>query len=160
MNLSSLLGFVSLIGFVVGVSGVSITVNNTARRRSGRPGVMLAVVGLGIGLIFAAASSGLVLVGPTQVAVVFQSIGGDPTTNSLWPTPLGPGAHLIVPVIDQPFFYSAEVQTYTMSRTVSEGAQAGDDSVQVLTSDGQQVYIDVSVLYRIDPTQANLVHLK
>jgi len=54
--------------------------------------------------------------------VIFQSIGGDPATSSLWPTPLGPGVHIIVPIVNEPFFYSTEVQTYTMSKTASEGA--------------------------------------
>jgi len=58
MNLSSLLGFVSLIGFVMVIAGVAIAISNASQRRSGRPGVMLAVAGLVIGLIFAAASSG------------------------------------------------------------------------------------------------------
>src|SRR5258708_39084679 len=47
-----------------------------------------------------------------------------------------------------------------MSKTPNEGAKGGDDSVTVRTSDGQQVYIDVTVLYRINADKANIVHLK
>jgi regulator of protease activity HflC (stomatin/prohibitin superfamily) len=47
-----------------------------------------------------------------------------------------------------------------MSKTANEGQKSGDDSVAVRTKDGQQVYIDVSVLYGIDPSKANLVHIK
>jgi prohibitin 2 len=160
MNLSTILGFISLVGWVMVIAGAAMAISNAAQRRSGRPGVLLAVAGLVVGIIFFAASLGLILVGPTEVGVVFQSVGGDPSTNSLWPTPLGPGVHIIVPVINQTFIYTTEVQNYTMSKTAAEGAKYGDDSVQALTKDGQQVSFDVSVLFSVDPTKANLIHLK
>ena len=40
-----------------------------------------------------------------------------------------------------------------MSSTTSEGAVQGDDSIQARTKDGQQVFIDASVIYAVDPTQ-------
>src|SRR5215470_10887153 len=160
MTLGSLLGFVSLAGWLMVIGGAAIAITNASQNRSGRPGILLALVGLVIGLLFFIASTGLVEVGPTEVGVVFQRIGGDPATNGLWPTPLQPGVSIIVPIIDQPFIYSTGVQTYTMSKTPAEGQVQGDDSVSVLTSDGQPVSIDVSVLYSIDPAKVNLVHLR
>ncbi len=160
MNLSSLLGFLSLAGWVLVVAGAGLAISNASQNRKARPGIMLALVGLAIGVVFFLISSGLVLIGPTEVAVVFQSVGGDPGQNSLWPTPLGPGVHIIVPIINEPIIYSTEVRNYTMSKTANEGQKGGDDSVAVRTKDGQQVYIDVSVLYGIDPVKANLIHIK
>lgn len=160
MDLSSLLGFVSIAGWILAIAGGAIAVNSMSQRHNSRPGILLAIAGVIVGAIFFLLSNSLVLVGATQVAVVFQSVGGDPATNSLWPTPLGPGVHIVMPIINQPFIYSTEVRTYTMSKTPSEGAVSGDDSVSALTADGQQIYIDVSVLYSIDPAQANVVHLK
>src|SRR5258707_15158520 len=160
MTLNSILGFVSLVGWLMVIGGAGIAISNVAQNRSGRPGILLALVGLVVGILFFIASTGLVTVGATEVAVVFQSVGGDAATNSLWPVPLGPGVHIIVPVINEPYIYSTEVRNYTMSKTSNEGAKGGDDSVAVRTSDGQQVYIDVSILYRIDPDKANLIHLK
>src|SRR5258708_33997880 len=61
---------------------------------------------------------------------------------------------------NQVFIYSTEERNYTMSKTPNEGAKGGDDSVTVRTSDGQQGYIDVTVLYRINADKANIVHLK
>src|SRR5258707_6098227 len=160
MTLNSILGFVSLVGWLMVIGGAGIAISNVAQNRSGRPGILLALVGLVVGILFFIASTGLVTVGATEVAVVFQSVGGDPTTNSLWPVPLGPGVHIIVPVINEPFIYSTEIQNYTMSKTSNEGAQGGDDSVAVRTQDGQQVYLDVSVLYQVNASKANLVHIK
>jgi regulator of protease activity HflC (stomatin/prohibitin superfamily) len=45
-------------------------------------------------------------------------------------------------------------QTYTMSGVQDEGHKAGDDAIRVLTADGLEVTIDLSVLYRLSPDQA------
>ncbi len=160
MSISSLLGFISLAGWVMVVAGGGIAISNASRNQSGRAGILLALAGLVVGILFFIFSSGVVEVGANQVAVVFQQIGGDPTHNSLEPIPLRPGVHIIVPVINVPTIYSTQINTYTMSKTPSEGQLQGDDSVKARTKDGQQVDIDVSVLYGISPVDANIVHVK
>jgi regulator of protease activity HflC (stomatin/prohibitin superfamily) len=42
-------------------------------------------------------------------------------------------------------------QTYTMSGVHDEGSRSGDDAIRVLTADGLEVTIDLSVLYRLVP---------
>jgi regulator of protease activity HflC (stomatin/prohibitin superfamily) len=42
-------------------------------------------------------------------------------------------------------------QTYTMSGVHDEGQRSGDDAIRVLTADGLEVTIDLSVLYRLVP---------
>lgn len=42
-------------------------------------------------------------------------------------------------------------QNYTMSSIHDEGQQTGDDGIRVLSKDGLEVAIDLTVLYRIDP---------
>src|SRR5260221_1706010 len=160
MNLSTILGFLSLVGVLMVIGGVGLAVSNATQNRQARPGVMLAVVGVFIVVVFFLASAGLVEIGVTEVGVVFQGIGGDPANHNLWPDPLQPGVHIIVPVVNQVYTYSTEIHTYTMSRTQNEGAVSGDDSVAVRTSDGQQVYVDVTILYKVDPLKVNTVHLK
>jgi regulator of protease activity HflC (stomatin/prohibitin superfamily) len=164
MNLSSLLGLIALVGFIVAGLGVVLFVSNSVapqnQRKSGGPAGALIVLGLVIGALFFTASSGLVEVGPSEVAVVFQRIGGDPKNNSLWPEPLGPGIHIITPIINEPTIYSTERQNYTMARSMNEGQRQGDDSIEGRTSDGQVVKIDVSVIYAVSPTKANIVHIR
>lgn len=160
MSISALLGFLSLAGWIMVVAGGAIAINNASRNNSIRPGVLLALAGIIIGVLFFMFSSGVVQVSPDEVAVVFKQVGGDPAQNSLDPNPLGPGVHIIIPVINVPTIYSTRIQTYTMSKTANEGTVSGDDSVQTRTKDGQQVYIDVSVLYRVNPPDANLIHIK
>ena len=43
---------------------------------------------------------------------------------------------------------------YTMSGVHDEGNKEGDDAIKVLTADGLEVTIDLSVLYRVNPTEA------
>ena len=43
---------------------------------------------------------------------------------------------------------------YTMSGVNDEGHKSGDDAIKVLTADGLEVTIDLTVLYRVVPTEA------
>ncbi len=45
-------------------------------------------------------------------------------------------------------------QNYTMSGVHNEGEVAGDDAIRVLTADGLEVVIDLTVLYRVQSNQA------
>jgi regulator of protease activity HflC (stomatin/prohibitin superfamily) len=45
-------------------------------------------------------------------------------------------------------------QTYTMSGIHDEGQRSGDDAIRVLTADGLEVTIDLSVLYRLVPDES------
>ncbi len=160
MTLTSIMGFLSLAGWMAVLAGAGIAISNAAQNRPTRGGIALAAFGLVVGVVFFLASTGLVTVGATQVAVVFQSIGGDPEEGNLWKTPLGPGVHIIMPIINEPILYTTAVQTYTMSRVTDEGQVRRADAVEGRTRDGQQVLIDVSVLYRIDRDFANTLHRK
>jgi regulator of protease activity HflC (stomatin/prohibitin superfamily) len=144
------IGGLAIMGF-----GVFMIVQAMSRNDSVRSGVMLTVVGLVIAVLFFIVGMGLVEVQADEVAVVFNTLSGD-----LAKTPLGPGLHVIIPGVQDATIYSTAQQEYTMSGSVGEGAVRGDDAVVALTSDGQQVRIDVTVIYQIDPSNANAVHLK
>ena len=64
---------------------------------------------------------------------------------------LSPGLHWIIPIVESVQKYSIARQTYTMSSATSEGVVQGDDSIQARTKDGQQIFIDASVIYAVDP---------
>ncbi len=49
---------------------------------------------------------------------------------------------------------SIQTQNYTMSRTADEGQKLGDDAIRVLSKDGLEVIIDLTVLYKIIPGEA------
>ena len=47
-----------------------------------------------------------------------------------------------------------KTMNYTMSGIHDEGMKSGDDAIRVLTADGLEVTIDLSVLYRVVPADA------
>jgi regulator of protease activity HflC (stomatin/prohibitin superfamily) len=66
---------------------------------------------------------------------------------------LGSGLHVINPLLNIEKI-DVKTQNYTMSGVHDEGDKAGDDAIRVLTSDGLEVTIDLTVLYRVVSTDA------
>jgi regulator of protease activity HflC (stomatin/prohibitin superfamily) len=66
---------------------------------------------------------------------------------------LNSGLHFINPLMEVEHM-DIKTMNYTMSATHNEGNKAGDDAIRVLTSDGLEVTIDLSVLYHVVPSEA------
>jgi regulator of protease activity HflC (stomatin/prohibitin superfamily) len=66
---------------------------------------------------------------------------------------LSSGLNFVNPLMD---IKSIDVRTqnYTMSGVHNEGDVVGDDAIRVLTADGLEVVIDLTVLYRVQANQA------
>ncbi len=160
MNISSIFGLLAFVGLALAVGGVALGINNTLNRRSARPGTLLVIVGIVVAALFFVLSAGVVQIASNEVAVLFQPFSGDPAEGRLSKEPLGPGIHVIIPGINVPTVYSTRLQTYTMSGVSNEGQQAGDDSIKARTKDGQQVDLDVSIVFGINPASVNQLHLK
>ncbi len=77
--------------------------------------------------------------GEVGVKVLFGSV-----QNSVLPS----GLHFVNPLLDVKKL-DIKTQNYTMSGVNDEGNKAGDDAIRVLTSDGLEVTIDLTVLYRV-----------
>ena len=63
------------------------------------------------------------------------------------------GLHFINPLVDVNRL-DVRTQNYTMSAVKDEGDKEGDDAIRVLTSDGLEVIIDLTVLYRVQANEA------
>ena len=100
-------------------------------------------------------SLALVFVLPQQVAVVVSLI----SPGGVRPQPMRAGLHLIFPVLEFAVRYPVAWQTYTMSGRPTEDAKLSDDSIRARSSDGQEVRIDSSLIFRIDPEQAVAIHI-
>jgi regulator of protease activity HflC (stomatin/prohibitin superfamily) len=74
------------------------------------------------------------------------------------PTQLGEGFHFITPFADRTELYDVRRQTYSVSRTSWEGEVRGDDSMRALTSDGQEVSVELSLRFHLDPTRVWKLH--
>ncbi len=101
-------------------------------------GAVFAILGL--------SSSAVVQVDAGEVGV--QSVFG-----KVQPSTLNSGLNFVNPLAKVVVF-DAKTQNYTMSGVHDEGDKAGDDAIRVLTSDGLEVVVDLTVLYRIIPSEA------
>ncbi|HQW91683.1 MAG TPA: prohibitin family protein [Ferruginibacter sp.] len=61
---------------------------------------------------------------------------------------LGSGLHFVNPLLEIKKM-DVKTQNYTMTGVNDEGSQSADDAIRVLTSDGLEVTIDLTVLYRL-----------
>jgi regulator of protease activity HflC (stomatin/prohibitin superfamily) len=77
--------------------------------------------------------------------------------GSVEPEVLESGLHMVNPMIDITIF-DTQTQNYTMSSIHDEGEKEGDDAIRVLSSDGLEVVIDLTVLYRISPKDAPKIY--
>ncbi|HEU4791570.1 MAG TPA: prohibitin family protein [Flavobacterium sp.] len=101
---------------------------------------------------------GFILIGLGIVSSMFKQINaGEVGVKSLYGSVdsdvLESGLHVINPLLDITTF-DIQTQNYTMSAVHGEGSQQGDDAIRVLSNDGLEVVIDLTVLYRVVPTDA------
>jgi regulator of protease activity HflC (stomatin/prohibitin superfamily) len=63
------------------------------------------------------------------------------------------GLNFVNPLIE---IYQANIRTqnYTMSQGAEEGMQQSDDAITILSNDGLNVNVDITILYRINPPEA------
>jgi regulator of protease activity HflC (stomatin/prohibitin superfamily) len=143
-------GFLGLIGWgLIGIAVIYAFFVAQARSRGGTQKVSGALLGglVLVGLLLNTLSRGLVSIPPNERGIVLNAF-----TGIRLPT-LEPGVHFITPFVESTKRYSTGQGTYTMSKTQSEGQVLGDDSVTARTSDGQEVFLDASVTYRVDTSR-------
>jgi regulator of protease activity HflC (stomatin/prohibitin superfamily) len=93
------------------------------------------------------------------VQVEAGTVGVKSLFGEVKPTILESGLHIVNPLIDVTPF-DIQTQNYTMSALNEEGAKVGDDAIRVLSADGLEVIIDLTVLYRVLPSDAPVIYKK
>lgn len=153
-DISGIFQILALGGFLAMFGGVGLVVVAASQGRQVRGGVLLAVAGLVAGVSLLVVSQGLLVVAPTQRAVVFNVLSGD------LERPRESGVNIIIPGIQTPFLYPISQQNYTMSDTQGEGDRIGGDAVEARSIDGQQVRIDLTLIFQIrnDAEALNQIH--
>ena len=101
-------------------------------------GVIVILIGVSIACI--------VQIEPGQVGV--QKLFGKVNNNIL-----ESGLNVINPFVKVVIF-DVRTENYTMSGVMDEGAKNGDDAIRVLSADGLEVIVDLTVLYRVIPSEA------
>jgi len=137
--------FTVIIGVILFLIGSSFS-NNQSLSKFARPFKVGAVIAIAIGLM----SSMFKQIDAGKVGV--QSLYGN-----VQPDILESGLHVINPLLDITDF-DIQTQNYTMSAIHGEGAQEGDDAIRVLSNDGLEVVIDLTVLYRVSPSESPKIY--
>lgn len=134
--------FLIIFGIIAFFAGVNLHKYNNPFSKYGNivkiAGVVIAVLGLLFGSI--------VQIEPGEVGV--QKLFGKVSNNTLTS-----GLNLKNPLAEVVAF-DIKTENYTMSGVTDEGSKQGDDAIRVLSADGLEVVIDLTVLYRVIPTEA------
>ena len=133
--------FLIVIAFIARVTGFVLQSNERTKTAS----IIAKVVGV-VMLLVGLASSCIVQIEAGQVGVptLFGKVSG---------RILNSGLNFVNPFVVVKKF-DIRTQNYTMAGQYDEGDRQGEDAMRVLTSDGLELMLDVSVLYRVVPTEA------
>jgi regulator of protease activity HflC (stomatin/prohibitin superfamily) len=155
MDIATLVSIISVFGWLL---AVGLLVLFVFRASQGKPVprsglyVMIAAI---VAIAFSTISAGLVFIDPDQRGVVISAVA----PKGYREIALTPGLHWVIPFAETVVQYPISRQTYTMSIASQEGQVQGDDSITARTSDGQEIYVDASVIFAIDPDQVVKVHI-
>lgn len=141
-------GFLGVLGWLLLAALLIYLAFVFTQRSQGRPVKfsVLVIAGLLVGgIALNTLSAGLVSIPPQERGIVLNLFTG------YRPPSLQPGVTFITPYIESVKRYNIGQQTYTMAKSAAEGQMPGDDSVTARTADGQEVFIDASVVYQINP---------
>lgn len=134
--------FLIVIGFVILVITAVLLKNNPALAKFKPIGRIAGFIFIVMGILNACVKQ--IDAGEVGVKVLFGSIQNEV---------MGSGLHFINPLLEVKKL-DIKTQNYTMTGVNDEGNQSADDAIRVLTSDGLEVTIDLTVLYRVISTDA------
>lgn len=155
MNISGSFSLLALVLFGALVAYVVWVLVERQNRRPRRISITLVLILLVGGLVAMSIGSGLVFIEPEERGVVISALSSRGYRSGV----LTPGLHWIAPYAERVQLYSIAQRTYTMSGVPTEGEVQGDDSVQARTNDGQEVFMDATIIFSVDPDQVALVHV-
>lgn len=155
MDIATLVTLVSGAAWLAAVALVVFFVFQASRGKPvARSGFILLIVFL-VAIALSVISAGLVFIEPDKRGVVISAVA----PKGYREVALTPGLHWIIPFAENVVQYPISRQTYTMSIATVEGQVQGDDSITARTYDGQEIYVDASVIFAIDPEQVVRVHI-
>jgi regulator of protease activity HflC (stomatin/prohibitin superfamily) len=138
--------FIIILGVIVLIAGTVLKRSPESGNRFGGIITTTGIVIIVLGTLFSA----IKVIEPGRVGV--QTLFGKVQDNVL-----ESGMHVINPLFDITNF-DTRTQNYTMSAVHTEGQQQGDDAIRVLSSDGLEVTIDISVLYKVNSSKAPYIY--
>jgi regulator of protease activity HflC (stomatin/prohibitin superfamily) len=134
--------FLLILGLIALVLGFQLSRADNPIQKFGNPlriaGVILLLLGASVSMFK------VIDAGQVGVKTLFGKVENDVLYS---------GLNVINPLVEVTNF-DTKTQNYTMSGIHDEGTKAGDDAIRVLSSDGLEVTIDLSVLFKVRATEA------
>jgi regulator of protease activity HflC (stomatin/prohibitin superfamily) len=131
-----------VIGIIAIVVGVAIKKSEPEIRRHSSTVIVVGIVVLFVGILFSSVKQ----IEPGEVGV--QKLFGKVSDQTL-----ESGLNVVNPLVEVVPF-DIRTQNYTMSGVHDEGEKSGDDAIRVLSADGLEVIVDLTVLYKVVPAEA------
>jgi regulator of protease activity HflC (stomatin/prohibitin superfamily) len=155
MNFAIVLqGFVALLWVIVVGLIILAVVRASRRQKVGVISTAIIVTSI-LAIVLTTVSAGLVFIQPEERGVVISALDQKGYREQA----LQPGLRWIIPYFENVVIYPISRQSYTMSIAPLEGQLQGDDSVAARTLDGQEIFLDASIIYSIDPDEVVDVHI-
>jgi regulator of protease activity HflC (stomatin/prohibitin superfamily) len=147
----------SLAGFAwLAAVGLSVLLVTRAARSQAAKGLGSLTTGIFVlAIVLTALGAGLVFINPEERGVVISALD----SKGYRADALTPGLHWVVPFAERVQIYPISRQTYTMSAATNEGQTPGDDSIRARTKDGQEVFVDASIIYAVDTLNVMQLHI-
>jgi regulator of protease activity HflC (stomatin/prohibitin superfamily) len=155
MNVTIVLSWIVAVLWIALVVWVAYAALRSYRKNPLKPTLPVAIALALAAIILTVVNSGLVFIQPQERGVVISAIAPDGYRQET----LDPGLSWIIPFFESVQVYPISYQTYTMSIATEEGQIAGDDSIAARTADGQEILVDASVIFAVDPEQVLRVHI-
>jgi regulator of protease activity HflC (stomatin/prohibitin superfamily) len=155
MNVTVVLSAVVAIFWVATALWVAYAVFQARRKQPLKAGLTITIVLAVAAIALTTVNAGLVFIQPQERGVVISAF----TSGGYRQDPLEPGLSWVIPFFESVEIYPISYQTYTMSIATEEGQRPGDDSIAARTADGQEILVDASVIFGVDPEQVVRVHI-
>jgi len=155
MNIASFFGTLALVAWLVFLGILALVVLRASRERPIKNGGWIVLVFLVVGILFSSVSAGMVFINPDERGIVISAL----QPKGYREEALTPGLRWVIPFFESVVTYPISRQTYTMSIAPNEGAVKGDDSITARTQDGQELLVDASIIFAIDPSKIIQVHI-
>ena len=155
MNVAQVVRLLASLAWLAAIGMIFISIVRAGRGQPIRRSGTIILVLVAIAILLTLVGAGLVFVQPEERGVVISALAPKGYREEA----LQPGLHWVVPFFETVVNYPISRQTYTMSIAPLEGAVQGDDSVTARTADGQELFIDASVIFAIDPNEVIGIHI-
>ncbi len=155
MNVTAIVSLLVGVIWLATVLWVVFSVFRASRNKPIKFALPITIGLIVLALLLTGVNAGLVFIQPQERGVVISAL----QPLGYRPEELTPGLHWIIPFFESVEIYTISYQTYTMSIATEEGDRMGDDSIAARTADGQEILVDASVIFAIDPENVVNVHI-